>query len=313
MTLKTCRDCGVAKPLEQFHPHAQMKDGRHNYCVECYRRRNRERYQRKKAGDLRDGRRTRPLEFDGYRVCPDCGERKPASEFATRKRASDGLHTYCRPCNNARAYASIERLHGTSRNWKLKERYGLTAEQVAQMVADQGGMCAICEERPAEHVDHDHATGVVRGVLCFTCNVGLGTFEDDPTRLLDAMRYLWLWGAECLAAAWWMRMPSPSRAPGGDADVPGDDAWLSGINLDRLFYRRKGLSPGEMAKMIEIQAGGCAVCGTESPEHVDHDHATGKVRGILCFGCNTGMGSFGDDPDRLARAARYLRPVVTTT
>ena len=58
------------------------------------------------------------------------------------------------------------------------------------MVEEQGGACAICQVRPAEHVDHDHETGAVRGILCFTCNVGLGNFGDEPERLLLAHRYL---------------------------------------------------------------------------------------------------------------------------
>jgi hypothetical protein len=66
----------------------------------------------------------------------------------------------------------------------------VTSEEVAAMAAEYGGMCAICRERPAEHVDHDHETGEVRGVLCFTCNVGLGNFRDRPDLLDKAVHYL---------------------------------------------------------------------------------------------------------------------------
>lgn len=58
------------------------------------------------------------------------------------------------------------------------------------MLAEQGGRCAVCAERPAEHVDHDHVTGKVRGLLCFNCNGGLGQFRDDPQILELAIEYL---------------------------------------------------------------------------------------------------------------------------
>lgn len=294
MIEKTCRDCGLAKPLDQFHPHPQMVDGRHNYCIDCYRRRNRERYYRRKGGDLRDNRRTRPLEPDGYRTCPDCGRRKPASEFAASARASDGLHTYCRSCNNARAYGSIERLHGSARNFQLRRRYGLVADEVDAMVASQGGLCAICREKRAEHVDHNHSTGQVRGILCFTCNVGLGQLRDELAVLSNAALYL-------------LRMleplPTDRSAPRTSAPPPAtgrSDAALWHVR------RKYGLTERELAAMLARQRGVCVICLTGRAEHVDHDHATGEVRGILCSGCNSGLGSFGDDPDRVYEALTYL-------
>jgi hypothetical protein len=65
--------------------------------------------------------------------------------------------------------------------------------------------------------------------------------------------------------------------------------------------------------MLAAQGGVCAICGAppEDPRgyrmHIDHCHDTGRVRGILCGGCNRGMGNFGDDIARLQGAIRYLQ------
>jgi hypothetical protein len=72
----------------------------------------------------------------------------------------------------------------------LKRRYGISAAEVDAMVEAQGGVCLICQERPAEHVDHDHLSGAVRGVLCFSCNGGLGQFRDRVDIMAKAITYL---------------------------------------------------------------------------------------------------------------------------
>ncbi len=58
------------------------------------------------------------------------------------------------------------------------------------MRESQGGVCAICRAAPAVHVDHDHATGTVRGMLCFPCNAAIGHLRDDPDTVRRAAVYL---------------------------------------------------------------------------------------------------------------------------
>ena len=87
-------------------------------------------------------------------------------------------------------------------------------------------------------------------------------------------------------------------------------------NMHRVRLRlRYGMTPEQYDELIEKQGGRCAVCGTAHPVkgssnrgwHVDHDHVTGKVRGLLCNSCNRGIGLLQDNPELLEKAAAYLR------
>lgn len=72
-------------------------------------------------------------------------------------------------------------------------RYGLTPEAFDSLLAGQGGVCAICGTGAPKRgwvVDHDHESGVVRGLLCHTCNVVLGYVNDDVKVLAAAIAYL---------------------------------------------------------------------------------------------------------------------------
>jgi Recombination endonuclease VII len=122
--------------------------------------------------------------------CPGCGEEKTFEEFPRNKNSRDGLAFYCKPCRNQRGRESRIRNDGSTSAYHLKHRYGITMEEVEALLAAQGGACPICRARPPTHVDHDHTTGQVRGILCFGCNGGLGQFQDNVNWLIRAVIYL---------------------------------------------------------------------------------------------------------------------------
>jgi hypothetical protein len=75
----------------------------------------------------------------------------------------------------------------------LQKNYGISLEEYRTLVEKQKGLCLICQKAPEDKalaVDHCHATGRVRGLLCIPCNVGLGNFKDDPKLLQKAAEYL---------------------------------------------------------------------------------------------------------------------------
>jgi Recombination endonuclease VII len=121
--------------------------------------------------------------------CPCCGESKPLEDFPRNRRTKDGLAAYCKPCHNAKGRASRER-SGGARKYHLWLRYGLTLDDVDRLLTSQAGVCAICGARDPQHVDHDHDSGRVRGLLCFNCNGGLGQFKDNASNLRRAADYL---------------------------------------------------------------------------------------------------------------------------
>lgn len=83
------------------------------------------------------------------------------------------------------------------------KKYGLTSQDYADMLTDQGGRCAVCDVMmPKPAVDHCHVNGHVRGLLCSSCNIGLGAFKDNPNALQSAISYL---RGNAISRKWWVQ------------------------------------------------------------------------------------------------------------
>ncbi|MER5507235.1 endonuclease VII domain-containing protein [Streptomyces sp. NPDC002766] len=74
--------------------------------------------------------------------------------------------------------------------------------------------------------------------------------------------------------------------------------------------RQYGITEAERDELVASQGGVCCVCLAAAPEHVDHCHKTGRVRGVLCFSCNAALGQFKDRPDAIRRAAAYVEGIA---
>lgn len=126
------------------------------------------------------------------RACRKCGATKPLSEFHRQPKGPNGRHSWCKPCAN-QAQKDSRRKNGrpaAKPMWQIKTRYGLTKEQYQAMIAAQEGKCGICTLAMRRIcVDHCHASGRVRGLLCHRCNIRLSAI-DDRTYREAALAYL---------------------------------------------------------------------------------------------------------------------------
>jgi hypothetical protein len=141
------------------------------------------------------GRHSRSLNHreTGEKLCPKCKLPKPLDDFDIHHVGKNGLvyHARCKSCRT-------DDMRLTMRQ-RAVARYGITLEQYEKMLADQGNACAVCGEPESDIqngklrplcVDHDHATGKIRGLLCNDCNRGLGFLGDNADRLEKAAYYL---------------------------------------------------------------------------------------------------------------------------
>lgn len=127
------------------------------------------------------------------KTCKKCGETKELDGFYRNKNTADGRTAWCSPCHKQSVRDSARRNPERVRDDWRRRKYGIDGQQYDALLKAQGGVCAICAGPPQREllcIDHDHATGRVRGLLCDPCNTGIGHLRDDPTLLRGAIRYL---------------------------------------------------------------------------------------------------------------------------
>lgn len=118
-------------------------------------------------------------------TCSVCGPTK----FKMKKKPQGGFRRSCMTVE--RGKTTTPTAVASRRRRQFKWRYGLTREEWDARLIAQSGLCAICDEQMMDpFVDHDHETGEVRGLLCSSCNFGLGHFRDSVEFLASAIRYL---------------------------------------------------------------------------------------------------------------------------
>jgi hypothetical protein len=172
MQTKECNTCRLPKPLEAFYANPHLRDGYANQCKKCHVEANKVR---------------RHANPEANRIYSR--ERQRAWRQNNPGRA--------RELSKAWQEKNRERHLATRRAARLRKLYKVTPEFYALMVQAQGGRCLICGKipeatahTPGLHVDHNHETGEVRGLLCNNCNRALGWFQDSIPVLKAAIVYL---------------------------------------------------------------------------------------------------------------------------
>jgi len=203
--VKLCAGCNSEKPADQFYRNSGHKDGLSSWCKVCTQADMHRRWRDRHPEPA-------PWVMPTEKACTKCGEVKPLDQFHKRSSARDGRQPQCATCataaviehnqrnpkDHAKRVREYYRKHPERKaDSHLKWRLGLPYGTYDQMIAAQGGVCAICgTDEPGGnaknrfHMDHDEATGKVRGLLCTSCNNGIGRFSHDPDRIRKAIDYL---------------------------------------------------------------------------------------------------------------------------
>lgn len=180
--MKTCNKCNSERNESEFKKDPRNKSGLTGICTPCSKDWQRQRREARRNGTV-------PIKVVTEKKCNRCEAVKSSADFYKDAACSDGLSTLCKVCRNGsmtnwrnnnrdRYNKNMRDFRANNPEWAkdtdLRRTHGISLEDYKRMFTDQKGVCAKCGKpqlgiRPL-CVDHDHATGKVRQLLCYKCN-----------------------------------------------------------------------------------------------------------------------------------------------
>ena len=223
-------------------------------------------------------------------------------------------------------YNSSPEYREIQKDYHRKWKFGLTPGEYAKKFSEQRGLCAICKGTNQDGrtlmVDHSHQSQQVRDLLCVNCNLGIGKVGENSQRMLAAVDYLnrAAWEVKDVPRMQYDQMLAGFQSPRRRLTIQDQKSRRSrsaglkknyGIDIDQYEWL---LAKGERVCWIcrkretaKLGRNGKGKGRRVSALNVDHIHdATKRIRGLLCYNCNTGIGYFQHDIEILKTAAAYL-------
>lgn len=190
--IKSCTKCGENKATDNFGKAARNPNKLQSVCKTCVSARQREWEQKNIKRNLKG------FDLSKPQICRTCKTQKSTNNFYRRANTKSGLDSECADCakerDKKRYRRDIEKRKHQNKWATLKMKFGITKDHWQKMLTSQNGACAICrkifDRSDNTHVDHDHQTGRVRGLLCRKCNFAVGLLSDDPGTFDRAAKYL---------------------------------------------------------------------------------------------------------------------------
>jgi hypothetical protein len=222
--------------------------------------------------------------FHGMKRCAKCGEKKSLIDFNNRQSSRDGKQSYCRLCQE---------------DDRLLRAYNLTREQRDLMYDRQQGHCTVCQEScPHLYIYAFKGLGVL-SLVCPRCMRILNGFNRHSDIIMSAIAYLDYFRSKALYRV----------------EVRVKEDWVTSQTGEQPPQTRRrqylrGVNPETYDHWLLLNEHTCYICGelcqTEQALAKDHQHVTDRNRGLLCFLCNTTLGTAKEDTALLHACATFL-------